>query len=78
MDPNELIQENRHLKDQLATMSKTHSKDMQRLSDMIDLRQGALRYISDIIENKNAAGQDLLCGSTAYKSVRRWAADFLG
>jgi hypothetical protein len=78
MDTNELIQENRHLKDQLATLSSTHAKDMARLSDMIDLRQGALRHISNIMEEKNAAGQDLLCGSTAYKSVRRWASDFLG
>lgn len=72
-----IAEENRHLKDMLATLSKTHAKDMQRLSDMIDLRQGALRHISEIIEEKNAAGQDLLCGSTAYKSVRRWASDFL-
>lgn len=72
-----LEEENRHLKDMLATLSKIHAKDMRRLSDMIDLRQGALRHISEIIEEKNAASQDLLCGSTAYKSVRRWASDFL-
>jgi hypothetical protein len=77
MNHDELIQENRHLKDQLATLSKTHAEDMQRLSDMIDKRQEALRYISEIIEEKEAEREDLELGSTAYKSVRRWASLYL-
>lgn len=44
-DSNLLTQENRHLKDQLATLSKTHTKDMQRLSDMIDRRDESGRAI---------------------------------
>jgi chromosome segregation ATPase len=74
---NELKEENKHLKDQLATLSKTHATDMQRLSDMIDERQEALRYISEIIEEKSAEREDLELGSTAYKTVRRWASFFL-
>jgi predicted DNA-binding protein len=77
MNTDELIEENRHLKDQLATLSKTHAKDMQRLSNMIDKRQEALRYISEIIEEKAENREDLELGSTAYKSVRRWASEFL-
>jgi hypothetical protein len=74
---NELKEENKHLKDQLATLSKTHATDMQRLSDMIDERQEALRYISEIIEEKSAEREDLELGSTAYKTVRRRASFFL-
>jgi len=47
MDTNELIEENRHLKDQLAILSKTHATDMQRLSDMIDFRDNAIRKMRD-------------------------------
>ncbi len=45
MNTDELIQENRHLKDQLATLSKTHAKDMQRLSDMIDAKDRSMRKL---------------------------------
>lgn len=76
-DVQEMYEQNRHLKDQLATLSKTHAKDMTRLSDMIDKRQEALRYISEIIEEKAAEREDLELGSTAYKSVRRLASLFL-
>lgn len=77
MNTDELIEENRHLKDMLSTLSKTHAKDMQRLSDMIDKRQEALRHISEIIEEKAEKREDLKLGSTAHKSVRRWASLFL-
>lgn len=73
----QMLEEIRHLKDQLATLSITHAKDMQRLSDIIDKRQEALRYISEIIEEKAAKREDLEIGSTAYKSVRRWSSLFL-
>jgi predicted DNA-binding protein len=76
-DVDAMQEENRHLKDMLANLSKTHATDMQRLSDMIDKRQEALRYISEIIEEKAAEREDLELGSTAYKSVRRWASKFL-
>ena len=46
-DVDEMQEENRHLKDQLATLSKTHAKDMQRLSDMIDFRDNAIRKMRD-------------------------------
>lgn len=69
----EISEENRTLKDNLATLSKTKATDMQRLSDMIDKRQEALRYISEIIEEKALQREDLELGSTAYKSIRRWA-----
>lgn len=77
MNTDELIQENRQLKDILATMSITHANDMHRLSNMIDKRQEALRNISQIIEEKAAEREDLELGSTAYKSVRRWACLYL-
>jgi predicted DNA-binding protein len=76
-DVDAMHEENRHLKDMLATLSKNHATDMQRLSDMIDKRQEALRYISEIIEEKAAEREDLELGSKAYKSVRRWASEFL-
>jgi hypothetical protein len=44
---NSLQEENRHLKDQLATLSKMHAKDLQRLSDMIDFRDNAIRKLRD-------------------------------
>lgn len=47
MNTDELIQENRHLKHQLSTLSKTHAKDMQRPSDMIDFRNNAIRKMRD-------------------------------
>ena len=73
----EVTQENRHLKDQLATLSKTHANDMQRLSNMIDKRQEALRRISEIVEENASEHKDLELGSTAYTSVRFWASFFL-
>ena len=42
-----LQEENQHLKDQLATLSTTHTKDMHRLSDMIDFRNNAIRKLRD-------------------------------
>lgn len=45
----ELIEQNAHLKEMLATLSKTHSKDMNRLSKMID----------DFIRDKRQIGKDL-------------------
>ena len=44
---NELVEENRHIKDMLANLSKTHAKHMQRLSDMIDFRENAIRKMRD-------------------------------
>lgn len=73
----ELIQETRQLKDQLVHISKTQAENMHRLDNMIDKRQEALRYISEIIEEKAANREDLEIGSTAYKSLRRWASEFL-
>jgi hypothetical protein len=43
----ELEEENRRLKDMLASLSKTHATDMQRLSDMIDFRNNAIRKMRD-------------------------------
>jgi hypothetical protein len=76
-DLTELWEQNRRLKDMLATLSETRAEDMQRLSDMINKRQEALRHISEIIEEKAAESEDLKLGSTAYRSVRRWASEFL-
>jgi len=45
----ELREENRSLKDQLGTLSSTHAKDMNRLSDMIDKRETALGHIAAIM-----------------------------
>lgn len=46
-DGSNLQEENRHLKDQLATLSMTHAKDIHRLSDMIDFRNNAIRKLRD-------------------------------
>lgn len=46
-DGDNLQEENRHLKDHLATLSKMHAKDLQRLSDMIDFRDNAIRKLRD-------------------------------
>lgn len=45
----ELREENRHLKDQLASLSSIKAKDMRRLSDMIDRRTEALEEIRKIM-----------------------------
>ena len=66
----------RHLRDLVGTMSKQHAKDMARLSDMIDRRDKAMGYISEIMQEKYDEREDLELGSTSYKSVRRWAAHF--
>lgn len=50
MDIETLIQENRHLRDQLATLSKSQAKNMQRLSDMIDARNKTLSRIIEILQ----------------------------
>lgn len=50
MTPEELIEENRNLKDQLATLSKTHAKDRTRLSNMIDNRNTTLTKIVEILQ----------------------------
>jgi hypothetical protein len=76
-DVKELQEENRQLKANLVSLSKTNANNIMRLSVMIDKRQEALQYISEIIEEKAENGDDLELGSTAYKSVRRWAALFI-
>jgi hypothetical protein len=43
----QINEENRHLKDMLANLSKTHAKDMRRLSDMIDFRDNAIRKMRE-------------------------------
>jgi len=45
----ELQEENRHLKDQLATLSKTHAKDRQKLDELL----------SDYIRDKRIIGEAL-------------------
>lgn len=49
MSAEELEEENRHLKDQLATLSKTHAKDRQRLDELL----------SDHIRDKRIIGEAL-------------------
>jgi septal ring factor EnvC (AmiA/AmiB activator) len=49
MNTDELTQENRHLKDQLASLSKTHAKDRQRLDELL----------SDYIRDKRIIGEAL-------------------
>lgn len=44
-DVDRMQEENRQLKDMLATLLKTHATDIQRLSDMIDRRDKAGREI---------------------------------
>ena len=72
----ELREQCRSLKDQLGTLSSTHAKDMSRLSDMIDKRETALGHIAAIMREKDESGEDLLIGSTAWKSVIRWSVYF--
>jgi len=72
-----LTEENRHLRDQLATLSIIHAKDMQRLSDMIDGRGEALLYIGRILRDKETQHKDLMLGSTAFKSALSWAGKYL-
>lgn len=49
MNTEELIEENRSLKDQLAVLSKNQAKNMQRLSNMIDNRDKTLSRIVEIL-----------------------------
>ena len=77
MTPDELIEENRHLKDQLATLSKTQANNMHRLSDMIDGRNEALIQIGRILRDKESQHKDLAIGSTAFKSALQWAEKYL-
>ena len=72
-----LTEENRHLKDQLASLSKTQAENMQRLSDMIDRRNEALIRIERILRDKQNQDEDLLVGSTAFKSALSWAGKHL-
>lgn len=46
----DLVEENRCLRDQLATLSKLHAKKVQKLSNMIDERDRTLRKISQIMQ----------------------------
>ena len=72
-----LTQENRHLRDQLASMSETQAENMQRLSDMIDRRNEALMRIELLLMDKQNQDEDLLVGSTAFKSALSWAGKHL-
>lgn len=72
----ELIEENRLLKDQLAYLSESKATEMLRLSDMIDKREEALGHIAAIMREKDENCEDLLIGSTAWKSVIRWSIYF--
>ena len=72
-----LTEENRHLRDQLATLSKTQAENMQRLSDMIDRRNEALLCIGRILRDKETQHKDLMIGSTAFKSALSWAEFYL-
>ena len=72
----ELEEENRHLKDMLANLSKTHAKDRQRLSDMIDEREKVLGHIAAIMQEKDDNGEHILIYSDAWKSIRRWSVYF--
>ena len=72
-----LTEENRHLRDQLASLSKTQAGNMQRLSDMIDRRNEALTRIERILRDKQNQDEDLLLGSTAFKSALSWAGKHL-
>jgi hypothetical protein len=57
---NELVEENRHLKDQLATLSKTHAKDRQRLDELL----------SDYVRDKRIIGEAL--GLTGENVMIHW------
>jgi len=72
-----LTEENRHLRDQLANLSKTQAENMQRLSDMIDRRNEALMRIERILRDKQNQDEDLSLGSTAFKSALSWAGKHL-
>ena len=72
-----LTEENRHLRDQLASISETQAENMQRLSDMIDRRNEALLYIGRILRDKETQHKDLMLGSTAFKSALSWAEKYL-
>jgi hypothetical protein len=72
----ELLEENRTLKDQLAYLSKSKATEILQLSDMIDKREEALGHIAAIMRGKNENGEDLIIGSTAWKSVIRWSVYF--
>lgn len=72
----ELREQCRSLKDQLAYLSKSKATEMLRLSDMIDKREEALGHIAAIMREKDENGEDLLIGSTAWKSVIRWSVYF--
>ena len=61
----ELEEENRHLKDMLANLSKTHAKDRQRLG-----------HIAAIMQEKDDNGEHILIYSDAWKSIRRWSVYF--
>jgi hypothetical protein len=63
----ELIEENRHLKDQLATLSKTHAKDRQRLDELLS------DYIRDkriIGESLGLTGEDAMIHSFQLREIR--------
>jgi len=47
--------------------------ELQLRENELNDKRKSLKYISEIIEEKAANGEDLEIGSTAYKSIRRWA-----
>ena len=57
---NELVEENRHLKEQLATLSITHAKDRQRLDELL----------SDFVRDKRIIGEAL--GLTGENVLIHW------
>lgn len=57
---NELVEENRHLKEQLATLSITHAKDRQRLDELL----------SDYVRDKRVIGEAL--GLTGESVMAHW------
>ena len=67
MDANELIQENRHLKDQLATLSKTHAKDRQRLDELLS---DYVRVKRTIREALGMTGEDAMIHSFQLREIR--------
>ena len=68
MDTNDIIEENRHLKDQLSTLSKTHARDRQRLDDLLSDYIRDKRIIGEALGLK---GEDAMIHSFQLREIRR-------